>query len=70
MVQILTEVSILKMNTCFFVDQTKPDTFDLLCEEGAEQYDLIIGDGLHASSANINSLTFALSKISSMALSL
>jgi hypothetical protein len=54
----------IENESVFFVDQTKPDTFDLLCKEGAEQYDLIIDDGLHAPNANINSLTFALSKIS------
>jgi len=43
------------------VDQTKPETFDLIASD--TRYDLMIDDGLHSPHANINSLTFFLKNI-------
>jgi SAM-dependent methyltransferase len=44
----------------FFVDQTKPATFDPLLQTLPEAFDLVIDDGLHSPNANIASLEFGL----------
>jgi len=45
-----------------FVDQLKPNTFaDMHKGFGLPHYDLVIDDGLHCSSANINTLLFFIS---------
>tara|TARA_Y100001968_G_C19424302_1_gene753473 strand:+ start:77 stop:841 length:765 start_codon:yes stop_codon:yes gene_type:complete len=49
----------------FNIDQTKPTSFSIIKSEGAVNYDLIIDDGLHSPNANLNTLNFALSSISS-----
>ncbi len=48
----------------FHIDQTKPETFSKIDNEGEETYDLIIDDGFHSPDANLFTLEFALSKIS------
>jgi hypothetical protein len=47
----------------FFVDQTAPDSFVELGKQVPSGLDLIIDDGLHTPSANIETLKFALSRI-------
>jgi hypothetical protein len=47
----------------FFVDQTDPGSFVALGEQVPSDLDLIIDDGLHSPSANIETLKFALSRI-------
>jgi len=47
----------------FFVDQTKPETFELLRKNTPDEFDLIIDDGLHSVDANIQTLKFALAKV-------
>jgi hypothetical protein len=44
----------------FFVDQTDPESLDLLFSNTHRQFDLIIDDGLHAPNANIASLVVSL----------
>jgi cephalosporin hydroxylase len=44
----------------FFVDQTKPSTFDYLLNSLPNNFDLVIDDGLHSPDANIASLEFGL----------
>jgi len=44
----------------FFVDQTKPATFDQIREKIPNNFDLVIDDGLHSPNANIASLEFGL----------
>lgn len=44
----------------FFVDQTKPVTFDFLLKKIPEKFDLVIDDGLHQPNANIASFCFGL----------
>ena len=44
----------------FFVDQTKPETFDAILTEVSNDFDLVIDDGLHSPNANISSLEFGL----------
>ena len=44
----------------FFVDQTKPATFDALLEKIPKNFDLVIDDGLHSPNANIATLEFGL----------
>lgn len=47
-----------------FVDQTKLDTFDQMCNAlGKFQFDMIVDDGLHSSEANINTLIFAMKSL-------
>lgn len=48
----------------FHIDQTHPETFDLIRAHGEPCYDLIIDDGLHSPDANLFTLEFALSRIS------
>lgn len=43
----------------FFVDQTKPESFNALAREIECKLDVIIDDGLHSPNANIASLAFA-----------
>lgn len=47
----------------FFVDQTSPLTFESLYENIPDEFDLMIDDGLHSISANLNSLKFFMTKI-------
>jgi hypothetical protein len=47
----------------FFVDQTDPESFVALGKQVPSDLDLIIDDGLHSPSANIETLKFALSRI-------
>jgi hypothetical protein len=47
----------------FFVDQTAPQSFELLGASIAPEFDLIIDDGLHAPDANIATLTFGLERL-------
>jgi hypothetical protein len=47
----------------FFVDQTKPKTFDLLSNSIKGDLNLIIDDGLHSPNANIATLQFALERM-------
>lgn len=47
----------------FFVDQTSILTFESLGENIPDEFDLMIDDGLHSFSANLNSLKFFMSKI-------
>ncbi len=50
---------------CFFLDQTKISTYyDLSKEARVSTFDVIIDDGLHSTSANINSLIFAQTHLS------
>ncbi len=49
----------------FFVDQTKPETFDSLSAAIDSKIDLIIDDGLHAPNANLATFIFALKKMES-----
>ena len=49
--------------TTFFVDQTRPETFEQLNNHIPIDFDVIIDDGLHSPNANIATLTFALSKL-------
>jgi len=44
----------------FFVDQTKPVTFDFLLKKIPKKFDLVIDDGLHQPNANIASFCFGL----------
>lgn len=44
----------------FFVDQTKPHTFDSIFAKVPPNFDLVIDDGLHSPNANVASLEFAL----------
>jgi len=44
----------------FFVDQTKPATFDALLQKIPKNFDLVIDDGLHSPNANIVTLEFGL----------
>jgi len=48
----------------FEIDQTKLESFNVLQEKGLDEYDLIIDDGLHSPDANLNTLNFALDKVS------
>lgn len=48
----------------FFVDQTKPESFDALARAIDRKLDVIIDDGLHSPNANIASLTFACKNLS------
>jgi hypothetical protein len=48
--------------TTFFVDQTSPLTFQRLYENIPDEFDLMIDDGLHSISANLNSLKFFMTK--------
>jgi hypothetical protein len=43
----------------FFVDQTKPETFQYISDEVGHEFDLIIDDGLHSPNANLATLIFA-----------
>jgi hypothetical protein len=47
----------------FFVDQTAPESFLALGKQLPSDLDLIIDDGLHSPSANIETLKFALPRI-------
>ncbi len=47
----------------FFVDQTKPETFEDLDRSIPSGLDLVIDDGLHSPDANIFALKFGLSKV-------
>jgi hypothetical protein len=47
----------------FFVDQTKPESFDALARAVDSKLDVIIDDGLHSPNANIASLVFACSNL-------
>lgn len=47
----------------FFVDQTKPETFDKLSKKIGNQFDLMIDDGLHSPNANLHSLIFFINHI-------
>ena len=50
---------------CFFLDQTKLSTYYQLSDEAKiSAFDVIIDDGLHSTSANINSLIFAQTHLS------
>jgi hypothetical protein len=44
----------------FFVDQTKPQSFEALLANLPAQFDLVIDDGLHATDANILTLSYGL----------
>jgi hypothetical protein len=44
----------------FFIDQTRPETFEHLNSSISVQFDLIIDDGLHSPNANISTLNYAL----------
>jgi len=48
----------------FFVDQTKPESFDALARAIDCKLDVIIDDGLHSPNANIASLAFACKNLS------
>tara|TARA_B100001250_G_scaffold169750_1_gene146199 strand:- start:32572 stop:33369 length:798 start_codon:yes stop_codon:yes gene_type:complete len=48
----------------FYLDQTNEETYYLMSKEfGDINYDLIIDDGLHLQSANLNTLNFSLNKL-------
>lgn len=47
----------------FFVDQTDVSTFEDLYTKIPDKFDLMIDDGLHSMSANLNSLKFFMSKV-------
>jgi hypothetical protein len=47
----------------FFVDQTKPESFEALSQAIPTDLDLIIDDGLHSPDANISTLLFAVSRV-------
>lgn len=48
----------------YFVDQTKPETFEVLAEQiGVADFDLIIDDGLHSPNANLTTMNFALPRL-------
>ncbi len=42
----------------FFLDQTRPESFEILGSQIGSNFDLMIDDGLHSPEANLNSLTF------------
>jgi hypothetical protein len=46
--------------TTFYVDQTKPSTFNRIIKKLPKDFDLVIDDGLHSPHANIASLCFGL----------
>jgi len=48
----------------FYVDQTKPETFSNIIENGELEYDLIIDDGMHSPDSQLYTLEFALKHIS------
>ena len=49
-----------------FVDQLRPETFVVMCQDlGQDKFDLIVDDGLHSVYANINTLAFALNHLRS-----
>mgnify|MGYP002022116426 CR=1 FL=1 len=48
----------------FYVDQTRPETFSNIVENGELEYDLIIDDGMHAPDSQLHTLEFALRHIS------
>lgn len=48
----------------FFVDQTKPESFEALARAVDCKLDVIIDDGLHSANANIASLAFACTNLS------
>ena len=56
----------IKIEDCriFNIDQTKPESFEVIVKEGESCYDLIIDDGLHSPDANLNTLEFALNMLS------
>jgi hypothetical protein len=47
----------------FFLDQTDVSTFEDLYTKIPDEFDLMIDDGLHSMSANLNSLKFFMSKV-------
>ena len=47
----------------FFLDQTNPQSFDVLGASIPTDFDLIIDDGLHSPNANIATLSFGLGKL-------
>ncbi len=47
----------------YFVDQTKPESFDDLSKNIGDNFDLMIDDGLHSPNANLHSLEFFLRHI-------
>jgi hypothetical protein len=48
-----------RINT-FFIDQTKPETFDSVLTNIPTGFDLVIDDGLHSPNANVASIEFGL----------
>ena len=56
----------IKVKDCevFYIDQTKPESFEAIENNSRNKYDLIIDDGLHSPDANLFTLDFALRNIS------
>ena len=48
----------------FYVDQTKPETFSNIVNNGELKYDLIIDDGMHSTDSQLFTLEYALQHIS------
>lgn len=49
--------------TTLFVDQTDPESFDVIADAIGDNFDLIIDDGLHSLHANLGTLLFGLERL-------